>query len=116
MALDLDELKFEKKEIVENTEGFVSTTNRDALGDNLSKKELGAIIIGLRKHPFIYNEHDVSKAPSGIVHNTQIKKIDESNYGIYAKIGVYDLKVLNNIKNKKLKGFSVSFSSGDKDD
>lgn len=105
-------MEFEKKEIIDYVDGVAITTTKDAHGETLTLKDLEKISKTIMKNSFVFDEHDQSFPPIGMIVKYEIQEIKKNVYGLYIKIGVYDKKQLETIQNGIKTGLSISYNKG----
>jgi len=104
-----ENLRIKKKISVGGISEYLTSTHRDLHGDKLTIKALISAKKALEDMPFMFNEHDISKPPIGILKSSEIKKLEDGEYGLYAEHEIFDQEILEEIKNGKKGGFSISF-------
>ena len=86
--------------------GYIATTQVDKLGQKFTREELEEFCRTIPEKPFIYYEHDLSKPPVAKIINQRIVQI-EDYYAIEVEAEVFEQKILEMIKEGKLRSFSI---------
>lgn len=91
-------------------EGFIATTHLDTTNDRITKEALEKGIDFLQKSGYftVLFNHDLNR-PIGKIVDLELKKIDEENYGIYAKvlISATETEIIQKVKEGILSKFSI---------
>ena len=100
---ELERFKTKKKEVVGYIEGYLTTTHTDSFGDKLDLEHIRLFQDSIPEIKFLTDEHDLSKPPVGKILQSELRKLEDGEYALWAKAEVYDKKMAER------KGFSVAF-------
>ena len=88
-------------------ECFLATTHRDAFGTKLTLDSLKNLMKTFDKRSFGTYEHDPTKIVSKILY-IEIREMKDGEFGIWARLEIFDEKVIQLTENGILKGFSIA--------
>ena len=88
--------------------GFITTTHVDEFGTKLTLDNLKAMMNMLDEMPFVSQEHDPTKPLVCKVIKKEIRELDNGEFGIWARLEVFDEEAIKLLEDGTLKGFSFS--------
>jgi hypothetical protein len=89
-------------------EGFITTTHVDEFGTRVTLDQLKSIMNSLDKMPLSTMEHDPTRPMTGKVIKKEIRKLDDGEFGLWARVEVFNEQLIKLIESGTIKGFSIS--------
>jgi len=90
--------------------GYATTTHLNRLGYKLTKKQVERGSRHALERPFVYAEHDTDDPPGGKVVKSEVRKLDNGEYGLWVEIEVYNEAALQTMKRNR--GLSIGLRTG----
>ncbi len=104
------EIHYLDETVAGTASGYASTTHLNTLGYKLTRGQLERWSRNAPKRPFVYVGHDTDNPPVGKVVKSEVRELDDGEYGLWIEIDVYDEAALQTIRQNR--GLSIALRTG----